>query len=117
MWVWSGHSDRGPTRGSAPSRIGYGTSRVSVNRPDTAVPTLNRPELKPLTSPLGFWPIGPVTPVLKKPEPSPFRSEPPVAVFPIPDMKWFSVPPPTVLRKPDTSSPALPKPEFPMPVL
>ncbi len=58
-----------------------------LNMPEKPVLLLYKPEPKPLTTPLGTEPNGggnvngPVTPVLKKPEMSPFKKEPPLAVL------------------------------------
>ena len=70
------------------------------------VPKLARPESKPLISPDGKGipsiVIGPVTPVLKKPDILPLESEPPVAVLKKPEMRWFApVLPLAELKKPD----------------
>ena len=54
--------------------------------------------------------------MLKKPEIKPFSKEPPLAVFPMPEMKPDAAPPFAELKKPETSVPVLPKPEVVAPV-
>ena len=91
------------------------------NSPSGLVPLLNKPEPTPLIRPDGKLMNGPVTPVFKRPEISPFMVEPPLAWLKKPDIKPFTFRGPpgplAVLLKPDTSVPVLPKPEVVAPVL
>ena len=95
-----------------PDLFSYVNSRLRLNKPDTAVPMLNKPESKPLT----VGPRMPGTPVLKKPELNLFCTVPPLAVFPKPEINpgWGPV---AVLKKPDIPVPVLLKPELGRPLL
>lgn len=61
-------------------------SRPRLSKPELAIPVLKKPELKPLSIPLGNGPMTSVTPVLKKPEVTPVTSGPPEAELKKPEM-------------------------------
>lgn len=81
-----------------------------LNKPDRAVPVLKKPVSKPLT-------VGPVlgTPVFPMPEIAPLNNDPPLAWLKRPEIPPAAVPV-AVLKKPETPSPVLLKPELTRPL-
>ncbi len=93
-------------------RLRYGNNRLKLKMPDTAVPTLKKPEFLPLI----VGPRTPGMPVFPMPEVTPLCPVPPLAVLKKPDIRPGVPPPVAVLKNPELRVPVLLKPELVRPV-